>query len=128
MRIGAFTLDSGMSLLTESFSGQLKVPRERSIEKMLESSGSCIIKDIKSGIWIAGKKYFLLVHSYLLETKVMQHGLSCLQICSLFVALSVTSVPVMVKKALIDSKMLGLISLCSYYICLLCRYNANTGR
>ncbi|KFK35362.1 hypothetical protein AALP_AA5G275400 [Arabis alpina] len=53
MRIGAFTLDSQMSLLTESFSGQLRVPREGTIERMLKSTGSCIIKDIKSGIWIA---------------------------------------------------------------------------
>ncbi|CAF2175761.1 unnamed protein product [Brassica napus] len=54
MRIGAFTLDSRMSLLTESLSGQLKVPRvQGTIEQMLQSTGSCIIKDIKSGIWIA---------------------------------------------------------------------------
>ncbi|VVB06534.1 unnamed protein product [Arabis nemorensis] len=53
MRIGAFTLDSRMSLLTESFSGQLRVPREGTIDQMLQSSGSCVIRDIKSGIWIA---------------------------------------------------------------------------
>ncbi|XP_009104341.1 probable F-box protein At3g61730 [Brassica rapa] len=54
MRIGAFTLDSRMSLLTESLSGQLKVPRvQGTIDQMLQSTGSCIIKDIKSGIWIA---------------------------------------------------------------------------
>ncbi|VVB09665.1 unnamed protein product [Arabis nemorensis] len=52
-RIGAFTLDSPMSLLTERLSGQPKVPREGTIEGMLKSSGSCIIKNIKSGIWIA---------------------------------------------------------------------------
>lgn len=61
MRIGAFTLDSRTSLLTESLSGQLKVPREGTIERMLQSSGSCVIKDIKSGIWIAGKKIFLFM-------------------------------------------------------------------
>ncbi|CAH2063188.1 unnamed protein product [Thlaspi arvense] len=53
MRIGAFTLDSPMSLLTENLSGQLKVPREGTIERMLQTTGSCIIKNIKSGIWIA---------------------------------------------------------------------------
>ncbi|CAN8253991.1 unnamed protein product [Cochlearia groenlandica] len=53
MRIGAFTLDSRTSLLTESLNGPLRVPREGTIEKMLECSGSCVIKDIKSGIWIA---------------------------------------------------------------------------
>ncbi|KAL0866125.1 hypothetical protein Bca101_045243 [Brassica carinata] len=53
MRIGAFTLDSRMSLLTESLSGQVKVPRAGTIEQMLQSTGSCITKDIKSGIWIA---------------------------------------------------------------------------
>ncbi|VVB17844.1 unnamed protein product [Arabis nemorensis] len=51
--IGAFTLDSRKSLLTESFSGQLKVPREGTIKRMLESSGLCVIRDVKSGIWIA---------------------------------------------------------------------------
>ena len=54
MRIGAFTLDSGVSLLTEKLSSPLRVPREGTIERMLESSGGCIVKDIKSGIWIAG--------------------------------------------------------------------------
>ncbi|KAJ0255645.1 hypothetical protein HA466_0103580 [Hirschfeldia incana] len=55
MRIGAFTLDSRMSLLTENLRGQLRVPRvQGTIEQMLQSTGSCIIKDIKSGIWIAG--------------------------------------------------------------------------
>ncbi|KAG5399526.1 hypothetical protein IGI04_014133 [Brassica rapa subsp. trilocularis] len=53
MRIGAFTLDSGVSLLTEKLSSPLRVPREGTIERMLESSGGCIVKDIKSGIWIA---------------------------------------------------------------------------
>ncbi|XP_023637996.1 probable F-box protein At3g61730 [Capsella rubella] len=53
MRIGAFVLDSRTSLLTESLSGRLKVPREGTIEQMLHSSGSCVINEIKSGIWIA---------------------------------------------------------------------------
>ncbi|KAG2325416.1 hypothetical protein Bca52824_008144 [Brassica carinata] len=53
MRIGAFTLESRVSLLTERLSSPLKVPREGTIEQMLQSTGSCIIKDIKSGIWIA---------------------------------------------------------------------------
>ncbi|KAJ4905241.1 putative F-box protein [Raphanus sativus] len=53
MRFGAFTLDSRVSLLTERLSSPLKVPREGTIEQMLESSGSCIVKDIRSGIWIA---------------------------------------------------------------------------
>ncbi|XP_010469019.1 PREDICTED: probable F-box protein At3g61730 isoform X2 [Camelina sativa] len=53
MRIGAFLLDSRSSLLTESLSGHLKVPRDGTIDRMLQSSGSCVINDIKSGIWIA---------------------------------------------------------------------------
>ncbi|KAJ0254939.1 F-box protein [Hirschfeldia incana] len=53
MRVGAFTLDSRVSLLTERLSSPLKVPREGTIERMLESTGACIVKDIKSGIWIA---------------------------------------------------------------------------
>ncbi|WZZ51748.1 hypothetical protein YC2023_051855 [Brassica napus] len=50
MRIGAFTLDSRVSLLTEKLSSPLRVPREGTIERMLESSGSCIVKDIKSDL------------------------------------------------------------------------------
>ncbi|AED94039.1 F-box-like domain superfamily [Arabidopsis thaliana x Arabidopsis arenosa] len=53
MRLGAFVLDSRTSFLTESLSGRLKVPTEGTIEQMLQSSGSCLINDIKSGIWIA---------------------------------------------------------------------------
>ncbi|CAN7088524.1 unnamed protein product [Brassica rapa subsp. narinosa] len=53
MRIGAFTLDSRVSLLTERLSCPLKVPGEGTIEHMLDSTGACIVKDIKSGIWIA---------------------------------------------------------------------------
>jgi len=61
MRLGAFVLDSRTSFLTESLSGRLKVPTEGTIEQMLQSSGSCLINDIKSGIWIAGKKNFFFI-------------------------------------------------------------------
>ncbi|XP_010544834.1 PREDICTED: probable F-box protein At3g61730 [Tarenaya hassleriana] len=52
MRIGAFTLDSQVCLLTENLRG-LRIPKEGTIDRMLQSCGSCVIKKIKRGIWIA---------------------------------------------------------------------------
>ncbi|KAL9295865.1 putative histone-lysine N-methyltransferase [Arabidopsis thaliana] len=44
MPIGAFVLDSRTSLLTESLSGRLKVPKEGTIERMLQK---CLIHDLQ---------------------------------------------------------------------------------
>ncbi|XP_010523804.1 PREDICTED: probable F-box protein At3g61730 [Tarenaya hassleriana] len=52
MRIGAFTLGSKVSLLTENLRG-LRIPKEGTIDMMLQSCGSCVIKNVKTGIWIA---------------------------------------------------------------------------
>jgi len=54
MRIGAFSFDSTVALLTErlNFPGELK--KEESMEKMLKTHGCCFMDNIKPGIWIAG--------------------------------------------------------------------------
>ncbi|KAK9279714.1 hypothetical protein L1049_013396 [Liquidambar formosana] len=53
MRIGAFFLDSPVALLTEKLICPSEIPKEEKIEKMLESSGSCVLTNMKTGIWIA---------------------------------------------------------------------------
>ena len=53
MRIGAFLLDSSV-FLTEKLSPPPKIPNEDTVEKMLQSSGCCVLDNVKSGIWIAG--------------------------------------------------------------------------
>lgn len=55
MRIGAFLFNSQEALLTDKFNLPLKIVKEKTIEKMLEACGSCLLKNIKTGIWIAGK-------------------------------------------------------------------------
>lgn len=54
MRIGAFSFDSPLALLTEKLTTSARIPKEDSINKMLESHGSFVLKNIKTGIWIAG--------------------------------------------------------------------------
>lgn len=54
MRIGAFFLESSSVLITERLSTPLKFPKEESVQQMLESCGSCVLNDVKPGIWIAG--------------------------------------------------------------------------
>ncbi|KAJ0054517.1 hypothetical protein Pint_00585 [Pistacia integerrima] len=53
MRIGAFLFHSQEALLTDKFNLPVKIVREKTIEKMLEACGSCLLKNIKTGIWIA---------------------------------------------------------------------------
>ncbi|KAL6128573.1 hypothetical protein ACLB2K_071928 [Fragaria x ananassa] len=53
MRIGAFFLESSSVLITERLSTPLKFPKEESVQQMLESCGSCVLNDVKPGIWIA---------------------------------------------------------------------------
>ncbi|KAK4738919.1 hypothetical protein R3W88_002616 [Solanum pinnatisectum] len=53
MRIGAFSFDSQNALLTENLIPPLKVLKEKTTEKMLESNGCCVVRNVKSGIWIA---------------------------------------------------------------------------
>ncbi|KAI8023165.1 putative F-box protein [Camellia lanceoleosa] len=53
MRIGAFFFDSPVAFLTEKLIPPVKIPHEETIEKMLQLSGSCVLNNIKTGIWIA---------------------------------------------------------------------------
>lgn len=54
MRIGAFYFDSQVAFLTERLSLPLKIRNQDTIEKTLESCGTCVLTNIKTGIWIAG--------------------------------------------------------------------------
>ena len=58
MRIGAFFMDSSVALLTERISCSPKISNEDDVEKMLKSSGCCVLDNIKTGIWIAGSSDF----------------------------------------------------------------------
>ncbi|KAA8520741.1 hypothetical protein F0562_014987 [Nyssa sinensis] len=53
MRIGAFLFDSPVALLMEKMIAPVKIPLEETLEKMLQSCGSCVLSNIKTGIWIA---------------------------------------------------------------------------
>lgn len=53
MRIGAFFFDSQVALLSERLSLPLKIINKDNVEKALESSGACVLSNIKKGIWIA---------------------------------------------------------------------------
>ncbi|XP_062155089.1 probable F-box protein At3g61730 [Alnus glutinosa] len=53
MRIGAFFLESSEALLTERLSSPEEIPKEDTIENILESCGCCVLDKVKSGIWIA---------------------------------------------------------------------------
>ncbi|PIA34685.1 hypothetical protein AQUCO_03700161v1 [Aquilegia coerulea] len=53
MRIGAFYIDSSYALLTETLILPLRIPQGKTTLEMLESSGSFIIRHVKTGIWIA---------------------------------------------------------------------------
>ncbi|KAK2993868.1 hypothetical protein RJ640_003980 [Escallonia rubra] len=53
MRVGAFFFDSPFALLTEKLMCPLKLPQEENTDNMLESCGSCVVKNVRTGIWIA---------------------------------------------------------------------------
>ncbi|KAF5789343.1 hypothetical protein HanXRQr2_Chr09g0370111 [Helianthus annuus] len=53
MRIGAFSFDSPDAFLMENLICPPKLPTEDTVQKMLDSGGSCILHNIKTGIWIA---------------------------------------------------------------------------
>ncbi|KAJ0809663.1 hypothetical protein HanPI659440_Chr01g0017941 [Helianthus annuus] len=50
MRIGAFSFDSPDAFLMKNL---ICPPTEDTVQKMLDSYGSCILHNIKTGIWIA---------------------------------------------------------------------------
>lgn len=66
MRIGAFLFDSQAGLLSESLISPLKIPDEESTEKMLQLKGCCLLKNIKTGIWIAGNSIIILFNRHFL--------------------------------------------------------------
>ncbi|KAL7002379.1 hypothetical protein U1Q18_003534, partial [Sarracenia purpurea var. burkii] len=53
MRIGAFFLDSPVAFLTEKLIPPVENRQEETTEKMLQLHGSCVLNNIKTGIWIA---------------------------------------------------------------------------
>lgn len=54
MRIGAFSIDSSVALLTEKLIAPVKISNEDNMENMLLSHGCCLLSNVKTGIWIAG--------------------------------------------------------------------------
>lgn len=54
MRIGAFFLDSPAAVLAQKLTFPTKISDKEAIEKMVQSSGLCVLTNIKTGIWIAG--------------------------------------------------------------------------
>ncbi|MCL7047208.1 hypothetical protein MKW94_006735 [Papaver nudicaule] len=67
MRIGAFFFDSSAGLLTEKLSLLPTLPRGDSVEEILQTTGSCILSNIKTGIWIADL-HFVGCHVCKLDT------------------------------------------------------------
>ncbi|KAJ4728123.1 Reduced male fertility, Probable F-box protein [Melia azedarach] len=53
MRVGAFFFHSQEALLTDKLNLPVRIVKEKTIEKMLEACGSCLLRNIKTGIWIA---------------------------------------------------------------------------
>uniref|UniRef100_A0A7N0UFW5 F-box protein n=1 Tax=Kalanchoe fedtschenkoi TaxID=63787 RepID=A0A7N0UFW5_KALFE len=53
MRIGSFGFDSPLALLTGKLFVPLKIPQEENAEEMLKSTGSIVLKNVKTGVWIA---------------------------------------------------------------------------
>ncbi|KAL8104090.1 hypothetical protein AgCh_028353 [Apium graveolens] len=53
MRIGAFFFDSSEAFLTEKLICPSRLARNEKLEKVLQSLGSCVLSNIKNGIWIA---------------------------------------------------------------------------
>ncbi|KAG8485138.1 hypothetical protein CXB51_021603 [Gossypium anomalum] len=53
MRIGAFSFDSEVAFLSQRMSASVKIPKQENIDDMLQSYGSCLLRKIKTGIWIA---------------------------------------------------------------------------
>ncbi|KAJ9539273.1 hypothetical protein OSB04_032006 [Centaurea solstitialis] len=53
MRIGAFCFDSPDAFLMENLTCPSKLPKEDTMQNMLNSYGSCVLHNIKTGIWIA---------------------------------------------------------------------------
>ncbi|PWA54689.1 peroxisome biogenesis factor 10 [Artemisia annua] len=53
MRIGAFCFTSSDSFLMENLICPEKLPKEETMQNMLNAHGSCYLRNIKTGVWIA---------------------------------------------------------------------------
>lgn len=71
MRIGAFFFDSSEAFLTEKLICPTKLVRNEKLEKVLQSFGSCVLSNIKNGIWIAGTLYLTVL---LCKTRSRTHA------------------------------------------------------
>lgn len=54
MRIGAFSFESEVAFLSERLSAPVKIPKQKIVDDMLQSCGTCLLRKVKTGIWIAG--------------------------------------------------------------------------
>lgn len=72
MRIGAFCFTSSDAFLMETLTRPSKLPKEDTLQNMLNSYGSCLLHNIKTGIWIAGnilqnypesRHNFIIIHN-----------------------------------------------------------------
>ncbi|PON51348.1 hypothetical protein PanWU01x14_217150 [Parasponia andersonii] len=54
MRIGAFSMDSSVALLTERLIVPARIPKEDETQSLLQSTGCCVLNNVKTGIWISG--------------------------------------------------------------------------
>ncbi|KAK8635547.1 hypothetical protein V6N13_004281 [Hibiscus sabdariffa] len=71
MRIGAFSFDSEVAFLCERMVNlPVKIPKQENIDDMLQSCGSCLLRKIKTGIWIAGTIYNLFDAQYATKKNV----------------------------------------------------------
>ncbi|EOX95716.1 F-box protein, putative [Theobroma cacao] len=53
MRIGAFSFESEVAFLSERLSAPVKIPKQKIVDDMLQSCGTCLLRKVKTGIWIA---------------------------------------------------------------------------
>ena len=62
MRIGAFFFDSPCALLTEHLTLPKRLPRvDEDPGKAIQASGTCMLANVKTGIWIAGNATELVI-------------------------------------------------------------------
>ena len=54
MRVGAFCFTSSDAFLIENLICPAKLPKEETMQNMLNAHGSCYLRNIKTGVWIAG--------------------------------------------------------------------------
>lgn len=58
MRIGAFFFDSASVLLTEKLLLPEKLPEpEEDPERTIQTAGTCVLTNARTGIWLAGTPY-----------------------------------------------------------------------